>query len=168
MKEVLCSSCGASSTKVRTILVTMTPSAIVAMVDEVTCSCGEVVESWERMGEAYDLAARLLLLKPRALAAGEVKFLRKLLGWKGNELAARMGVTPSSMSRWESGVVPILPLADRALRSFVAIERHIPLELSELARIDATDASPLEAVIELTAAGWLPARPSVRKSRKAS
>lgn len=168
MTAIPCSVCGATKTKVRAIPVTMTPSSIVAMVDEVTCSCGEVGESWERMGEAYDLAARLLLLKPRALAAGEVKFLRKLLGWKGNELAARMGVTPSSMSRWESGAVPILPLADRALRSFVAIERHIPLELSELARIDAEDASPLEATIELTKAGWLPARPTTRRTRKAS
>ncbi len=166
-----CPVCGADKVTVRRIPKTLASTSIVASVDEVTCgACGEVAETWHRMGEVFDLATRALLAKPRSLAAGEVTYLRKRLGWKGNELAARLGVTPSSVSRWESGTVPILPLADRALRSFVALDRHLPLELTELGSIDADDASPLELELELTEVGWMPARPEKpkRKTRKAS
>jgi transcriptional regulator with XRE-family HTH domain len=169
MTKTTCPVCGADKVTVRTIPRALGTTSIVAMVDEVTCrACGEVAEAWHRMSEAFDLATKALIAKPRLLAAGEVTYLRKRLGWKGNELAARLGVTPSSVSRWESGTVPILPLADRALRSFVALDRRLPLDLVELGAIDAKDASPLELTIELTEIGWMPARPATRKSRKAS
>lgn len=160
-----CPVCGAERTTVKAVARTLSPSAITASADEVTCkACGEVSEVWHRMGEVVDLATRALLAKPRLLAPGEVAFLRQRLGWRGNELAERLGVTPSSVSRWESGAVQILPLADRALRAFVALARHLPLELGELGAIDTKDNAPLTLALRLTEVGWMPARPT----RKAS
>lgn len=163
--KTTCPVCGADKATVETVARALAPSAIMATVDEVTCkACGEVAEVWHRMAEVVELATRALLAKPRLLAPGEVAYLRQRLGWKGNELAERLGVTPSSVSRWESGAVQILPLADRALRAFVALARHIPLELAELGQIDTRDTTPLALTLELTEVGWMPARPT----RKAS
>lgn len=51
------------------------------------------------------------------LIPGEVKFLRKDLQLKAKELALIMGVTASTVSRWENGKKDIGEAHDRLLRS---------------------------------------------------
>jgi len=51
------------------------------------------------------------------LSAEEIKFLRKDLQLKAKELAAIMGVTPATVSRWENGKKEISEAHDRLLRS---------------------------------------------------
>ncbi|VEN73340.1 conserved hypothetical protein [Candidatus Desulfarcum epimagneticum] len=55
---------------------------------------------------------RKALLKP-----DEIRFLRKDLGLKSKELARVLGVSPSTLSRWENGKKEIGEAYDRLLRS---------------------------------------------------
>jgi putative transcriptional regulator len=55
--------------------------------------------------------------KKSLLVAEEIKFLRKELRLKAKELAAILGVTDSTMSRWENGKKQIGEGQDRLLRS---------------------------------------------------
>lgn len=60
-----------------------------------------------------------LSVKPSRLTPEEIRFMRKYLGWSQIDFAKRMGVTPESASRWESGSVLMAPTAERLLRLMV-------------------------------------------------
>lgn len=82
-------------------------------------ACGEhevVIPNIEQLHQAI---AEAVIGKKARLAAGEVRFLRKHLGWSGADFALHMGVTPETVSRWENGREPIGPVADRLLRLMV-------------------------------------------------
>lgn len=173
MPTFVCPKCGADSPTIETTTETLDGlSVTVTGHQRVTCAkCGEWLANTKvRWGEQSAIVTNALLGKPRRLAPGEITWLRKRLGWKGVELAARLGVTPSTVSRWETGAVPILPVADRALRAIVATKGQAPLfDADELAKIDDEDGSPLVLELELTEAGWMLARPAAPKApRKAS
>lgn len=77
--------------------------------------------------------------KKSSLDPAEVKFLRKMLGWSGEDFARRMGVRRESVSRWETGREQMGPVADRLLRLMVVTQepvRQYPLDL--LAEIERT------------------------------
>jgi putative zinc finger/helix-turn-helix YgiT family protein len=63
--------------------------------------------------------ARALVAKRPRLAAEEIRFLRKVLGWSGADFAEHMGTSAETVSRWEHGALPIGPQADRLLRLMV-------------------------------------------------
>jgi len=135
-------------------------SVVVTGHERITCSaCGaEVGVTLHRAGELAQLVMSGLVRKPRRLTRQEFEYLRRRNGWKSNELAASLGVTPSTVSRWESGAVPIQSTADRALRLMVVATGKVGLfDVSELAKIDDEDGTPLELELVLTAAGWIPA-----------
>jgi DNA-binding transcriptional regulator YiaG len=67
----------------------------------------------------HQAIARALVSKPARLAGAEVRFLRKVLGWSGADFAEHMGTSAETVSRWETGVAPIGPQADRLLRLMV-------------------------------------------------
>ena len=50
------------------------------------------------------------------LSPGEIRFLRKYLGWSGQDFARHFGVTPETVSRWENGKKPMGATAERLLR----------------------------------------------------
>lgn len=52
----------------------------------------------------------------RKLEPGDIRFLRKSLGWSGKDFAGHVGVDPSTVSRWENGAKPIGSAAERFLR----------------------------------------------------
>jgi putative zinc finger/helix-turn-helix YgiT family protein len=66
----------------------------------------------------HRVIAQRLVRKPAPLTGPEYRFLRKELGIKAKELAHCLGITDVSLSRWETGAVPINPAADRLLRAF--------------------------------------------------
>jgi len=65
--------------------------------------------------------AAAVVRKRARLSAAEVTFLRKHLEYTGARLAKALGVTGSTVSRWESGREPVGPSADRLLRVLVLI-----------------------------------------------
>jgi putative zinc finger/helix-turn-helix YgiT family protein len=64
--------------------------------------------------------AYTLIRKPSRFTGDEVRFLREFLGITGIAFAARMGVEPETVSRWQTGREPMGPGADRLLRLLVA------------------------------------------------
>jgi len=142
-------------------------SVVVTGHERIVCAvCGtEVGLTLHRAGELARIVMGALVRKPRRLTKEEFEYLRRRNGWKSNELAASLGVTPSTVSRWESGAAPILPTADRALRLMVVATGAVGLfDVGELGKIDDTDGAPLEVEIVLTEAGWMPSGLADRKA----
>jgi DNA-binding transcriptional regulator YiaG len=84
-------------------------------------SCGQRGFTVVGMGPLLRGVAQAIVRKRARLAAPEVTFLRKHLDYTGARLAKALGVTGSTVSRWESGREPIGPSADRLLRALVLI-----------------------------------------------
>lgn len=98
-----------------------------------------------------------LVRQSRRLQGTEVRFLRKWLGWSGQDFARHMGVSAETVSRWENEREPIGGTSDRLLRLMVLFERPAPdYSLDRLADInDAAGAPPTEpARFAPTPDGW--------------
>lgn len=54
--------------------------------------------------------------QPEKLSPGEIRFVRKYLGWSGVDFAEYFGVAPETVSRWENGAKKMGPTAERLLR----------------------------------------------------
>lgn len=82
-------------------------------------ACGEHEVVIPKLEQLHQAIANAVISKKDRLAAVEVRFLRKHLGWSGADFARHMGVKPETVSRWENGREPIGPVADRLLRLMV-------------------------------------------------
>ncbi|MEA3546845.1 MAG: type II toxin-antitoxin system MqsA family antitoxin [Thermodesulfobacteriota bacterium] len=81
-------------------------------------ACGEKYASIPNMQKLHRFIGTHICQKRRALLKPEeIKFLRKDLQLKSKELANLLGVTPSTISRWENGKKQIGEPYDRLLRS---------------------------------------------------
>lgn len=65
-------------------------------------SCGEVLVSGALLAR-FELAAASALAQEGPIHGESFRFLRKALGMRAMDLAALLGVTPETVSRWESG-----------------------------------------------------------------
>lgn len=74
----------------------------------------------------HDRVARELIKKSRVLGGPEIRFLRKQMGLSSTLLANLMGVTLTTVSRWENGDAPIGSGGDRLLRLLYV--RHVEKE----------------------------------------
>ncbi len=73
-------------------------------------ACGEEYTAGEDLGRFERTIARTLL--DAGETSGEAfKFARKAMGIRAADLAQILGVTPETVSRWETGVHPIDPMA---------------------------------------------------------
>jgi putative zinc finger/helix-turn-helix YgiT family protein len=82
-------------------------------------SCGETYVSIPNMEGLHLTIGKAICCKTNELLIpNEIKFLRKELHLKSKELAKALGVTPTTVSRWESssGKFPIGEAEDRLLR----------------------------------------------------
>jgi len=87
--------------------------------------CGAEEVAIPRVEALHRLIAQAVIRRPHRLTPGEIKYLRKWLGWSGVDFARRMGTTPETVSRWEQGRVPMSPQADRLLRLMVTTRAPI-------------------------------------------
>ena len=100
---------------------------LINAVTTTSCSkCGEVYTGFHAIERLHKAIAAALIRKKGRLAPEEIRFLRKSLGWSGVDFARRMGTTKETVSRWESGKLPMGPQADRLLRMLVA--KSTPVE----------------------------------------
>ena len=83
--------------------------------------CGEDGVVIPKVSQLNEALAEAIAKKPERLGPGEIRFLRKYLGWSGRDFAIRMGVTPETVSRWENGARQMGQTAEKLLR-FSAIE----------------------------------------------
>jgi len=100
--------------------------------------------------EALNRAIAAAVIRKQARLAGpEMVFLRAQMGLTARALARVMGVVPESVSRWETGALPVSPPVDRLLRTMVALtidgERFPVQVLAEIAG----EAGPLKLVVTL-------------------
>lgn len=88
-------------------------------ITQYTCpSCGESYASIPNIQKLHRLIGAYICQKRKALLQPEeIKFLRKDLHLKAKELAALLGVTASTVSRWENGKKEIGEAHDRLFRS---------------------------------------------------
>lgn len=151
-----CMACGATAKKVRgDYAYTSLPGVTLRGVDIYRCSaCGEEEVSIPRIEELSRAIAGELVRKKGPLAAAEIRFLRKLLGWSGVDFAGTFGVTPETVSRWESGKKTMGPVAERLLRLCVATEAPIDdYSVADLQHVD--DAGGAEGMtLKVSRTGW--------------
>ena len=80
--------------------------------------CGEAYAAIPNIQKLHRLIGMHICQKRKALLqADEIKFLRKDLHLRANELAQLLGVTPQAVSRWENGKKEIGEAHDRLFRS---------------------------------------------------
>jgi putative zinc finger/helix-turn-helix YgiT family protein len=88
--------------------------------------CPECKETLPQIPDVKGLHAAIadyLFQKPTQLTGPEIRFLRKEMGMRGKDLAALLGVTPVTVSRWETGAERVGPSPDRLVRCFYLFYR---------------------------------------------
>ena len=117
--------------------------------------CGEYEVAIPAIEDLHRAIAGAIVAKRTRLTPAEVRFLRKLLGWSGTDFAERIGVTPETVSRWETGAAPIGPTADRLLRLMVAFTRPIEkYSLDTLKEVAQEEPAPLRLGLRADERGW--------------
>jgi putative zinc finger/helix-turn-helix YgiT family protein len=80
--------------------------------------CGETYVSLPSMQRLHQVIGAHICEKRKAiLKPAEIRFLRKTLQQKSTEFAVTLGVTPSTVSRWENGKKEMGEPHDRLMRS---------------------------------------------------
>lgn len=136
------------------------PNVVLVEVEVRRCpACDEEAVVIPRIEELHRALAMTLIDQPGRLTPHEIRYLRKWLGWSGQDFAHHFGVTATSVSRWENidNPTPMGGTADRLLRMLVA--RGQPIDeypVSKLTEID--DSAHPARMIGLKAgrSGWEP------------
>ena len=93
------------------------PSVILVGVKLRTCTeCGATSVGIPKLAKLHRALATNMAKSEHRLAPGEIRFLRKHLGWSGQDAARKLGVTPETVSRRENGAKPMGAPTERLLR----------------------------------------------------
>ncbi len=122
------------------------PNVVLVDVEVRRCpACDERAVVIPRIESLHRSLAMTLIERPSRLTPHEIRFLRKWLGWSGQDFARHFGVTPTTVSRWESveDPSPMGGTAERLLRLSVAHGRPADeYPVSKLAELDDNAAPP--------------------------
>ncbi len=151
-----CVACGNSMKKTRgDYAYASLPGIVLRDVEIYRCpQCGEEEVVIPRIEALNHTIASELVRKRGHLAPAEIRFLRKFLGWSGVDFARHFGVTPETVSRWESGKKQMGPVAERLLRLVVATQA--PVEdygVEDLGSVADEDV-PAALTLKTTRTGW--------------
>jgi YgiT-type zinc finger domain-containing protein len=121
---ILCSACGKGHLAEKVVnhdvgaLLGM-PHVRVENLPALVCSkCGVVTVPGAILDSLSSLLAALILKRP-ALDAGEVRYLRRMVGDTQEEFAKRLEVERATVNRWENSAAPISGPTAYAIRSHV-------------------------------------------------
>lgn len=78
--------------------------------------CGEVMPEIKNVEKLHKLIALAIVKKSSLLSGKEFRFIRKQMMLKEKEIAAILGVSPVSVSRWEKSNAKIGASNDRLIR----------------------------------------------------
>lgn len=117
--------------------------------------CGEQTVSIPKIEELHRVIAFAIIKKKDRLTANEIRYLRKYLGWSGKDFAEHMGVTPETVSRWETGKESMGPVADRLLRLILVQNKPVESYSLDLLR-EVNQEGQKQSRFEITADtnGW--------------
>lgn len=118
-------------------------------------SCGEEFLVIPAIEELHRLIARDLARSRGRLRPGEIRFLRTYLGYSSADFAGLVGVSPETVSRWESPRMPqkMGTTAERLLRLLAQQEK--PIESYGLDQVGEEKGAPPRRVrLKATAKGW--------------
>lgn len=139
------------------------PNVVLVDVEVRRCpACGAHTVVIPRIEALHRALAMTVIVQPGRLDPREIRFLRKWLGWSGQDFARHFGVTPTTVSRWESveDPSPMGGTAERLLR--LAVAHGQPADaypVSKLAELDDNDASPPKLIgMRPSRTGWEPAQ----------
>lgn len=134
------------------------PGIVLAGIAVFRCpKCGYYEVEIPHLDDLHRSIALHLVRQSRRLQGAEVRFLRKWLGWSGQDFAKHMGVSAETVSRWENEREPIGATSDRLLRLMVLFGRPVTdYTLDRLAEIsDAPSAATVQpARFAPTKKGW--------------
>lgn len=137
------------------------PNVVLVGIEVRRCPhCGETAVAIPRIEELHRILAMTLIRERGRLTPDEIRFLRKWLGWSGVDFAKHMGVTPETVSRWESAEnpKPMGGTAERLLR--LAVAHGQPVDEYPIAMlIDISDEPGLKVpllAMKLHGGGWAP------------
>ncbi len=88
--------------------------------------CGNRSVVIPKVTELHRGIAHRLAEQSQRLAAEEIRFLRKYLGWSGADFAHYFGVTPETVSRWENSSKSMSATSERLLR--ICVLKFEPVE----------------------------------------
>lgn len=118
-------------------------------------ACGEHEVAIPSIVGLHRALALAVVRKRSRLTAAEIRFLRKSLGWSGTDFAARMGVTPETVSRWETNALPMGGQADRLLRLMVLSSQPVADYTLDLMKdVAQDDAAPIRIGMRADETGW--------------
>lgn len=133
------------------------PQFVLKDVEIRTCpACGERETVIERIEILHHTIAAALIGKHGPLTGNEIRFLRKALGWSGDDFARHAGVRPETVSRWENDKEIMGPTAERFLR--LAVAQWQPVQDYTIEQLDRVAASkrpaPLRGQFISKKANW--------------
>jgi DNA-binding transcriptional regulator YiaG len=88
---------------------------------QVCGSCGESLVTARELGR-LELAAAHWLSRAGLRTPESFRFMRKAMGLRATDLAALLGVTEFTVSRWETGAIDVEPRAFALLGALVSDE----------------------------------------------
>lgn len=118
-------------------------------------ACGEEFEVIPNIERLHQAIARDLAKSDARLRAGEIRFLRTYLGYSSVDFARLMGVSPETVSRWESKGAPkrMALSAERLLRLMVL--QNEPIRSYGLEGAGASEGPPAQPLrLRVTPTGW--------------
>lgn len=118
-KKDICSNCGSEANVVRGAYRFKESGVPVLLkgIEIIVCpKCKNEDPIIPRMNEMMQVLALAIIHKPMKLEGHDIRFLRKYLGMTGQELATLIGVTKSTVSRWENNADDVGPHNDRLIR----------------------------------------------------
>ncbi len=156
MRKTRCRECGAPMTETRGphrySECGLSNVVIQNVVHRACQECGHREVAIPAQARLHRLLAENIARQPARLAAEEVVFLRKHLGWSGRDFAQRMAVKEETASRWATGDKPMGPQAERLLRLCVLvgdrIDGYLADELANVADKEAPAVQRIDASID--------------------
>ena len=116
--------------------------------------CGSLTPVLSEINKLMQVIAEALVLKPSQLTGKEVRYLRKYIGFTGEQFGKKLGLTKEHVSRMENEKYPVGTQTDRLIR-YVAISASSNLE-SQMERLfdrlEAIKDEKLQARIEINPA----------------
>jgi transcriptional regulator with XRE-family HTH domain len=89
--------------------------------------CGSSAPLLSKIGNLMQVIATALVLKPSQLTGKEIRFLRKYIGFTGEQFGKKLGLTKEHVSRIENGKHPVGPQTDRLVR-YLAVSANPDLK----------------------------------------
>ena len=119
-----CTNCGAAVTAERRnyrYTESGLSNVILQGVDVADCSvCGNSDVMIRRMAKIHRAIAQALVSSPARLTGEQLRFLRKHLGWSGDQLGSYLHTDRTKISKWENEDDRIGPATDRLIRLVAA------------------------------------------------